>query len=712
MRIAEGLEAVVARLSNIPELQMDYDMILPAIAGASGVFAGFAVIYSKIRPRWLVAVNCWFCNKDTKVEYRHSDGWMCPSCQQYNGFTEEGDYNRDIPAQYCESLNHTYQRKDRQVKNQPSLALGNGFCQTCNLNQTLKVRALAEYTPIHPEDYDNEIDEYRKRLERTYALCRQCEATLHQMLGKQDSWLKPKLISWRLKQSAENKTQIITKNAAQPKIPFYLCVVRILAALLSLGILLSNIHHLQHHSGVQIVSLDLGINGEIYLTQINKFQLPLVILGLTMVLFAIFGAGKDILLVSDAITSFIWVGLLALTSSKKLLSSEDYNSLQVLISSAALLLTVWTVLVPRSFNNLIMTKPPLNKSAGSDLSSSNHDESCRTVDASLSDDLRDLTAMPTPSSRDLTSTPIPPKSNFSSVDANIDSGLESLKISTPYKSGHIHPPTPFSPRALFSDKPGYNPKISDTYCIQKNVNPPRISTKNITQSSWVAGGYWGSPMSPTRELAAHVVPKPISIHQNQVHTFPLSRSSSQSSGYISLTNGLAPYTSSHGPFSLPNSRHGSVCGDFERGSVFSEPAYKSWVPSVNIKPSDSVSQCSYGRGQARSDVQSVYSCASVFSGSSLQKTPPSPTGSTTCLFQDAMGNISENSNFSLNSRNFDNREHRTQSVVPVSNDTKLCSFGNHRSPWFAFFLGMSFAANGFLVFLLLSHSGVNIFGSK
>lgn len=81
----------------------------------------------------------------------------------------------------------------------------------------------------------------------------------------------------------------------------------------------------------------------------------------------------------------------------------------------------------------------------------------------------------------------------------------------------------------------------------------------------------------------------------------------------------------------------------------------------------------------------MYSCASVFSGSSLQKTPPSPTGSTTCLFQDAMGNISENSNFSLNSRNFDNRERRTQSVVPVSNDTKLCSFGNHRSPWFAFF---------------------------
>ncbi|XP_068231698.1 transmembrane protein 201 homolog [Palaemon carinicauda] len=691
---------------------MDYDMILPAIAGASGLFAGFAVLYSKIRPRWLVPVNCWFCNKDTKVEYRHSDGWMCPSCHQYNGFTEEGDYNRDIPAQYCESLNHTCQRKDRQVKNQPSLALGNGFCQTCNLNQTLKVRALAEYTPIHPENYDHEIDEYKKRLERTYALCRQCEATLHQTIGKQDSWLKPKLISWRLKQSAENKTQVLNNNVSSPKIPFYLRLVRVLAASVSLCILLSNIHRLQHHSGVQIVSLDLGIKGEIYLTQIGKFQLPLVILGLTMVLLAIFGAGKHILLISDAITSFTWVGLLALTSSKKLLPSEDYNSLQVLISSAAVLLTFWTVLVPRSFNNLIMTKAPLNKTMRSDISSSRHDESRRTVDSSLSDDLRDLTAMPTPGSRDLTSTPIPPKSNLSSIDANIDSGLESLKISTPYKTGIVHPSTPFSPRALFSDKPGYNPKINDTYCIQRNVTPPRINTKNITQSSWVAGGYWGSPISPSREFSAHIAPKPISLQPNPVHVFPLSRSSSQSSGYISLTSGLPPYSSSHGPFSLPNSCHGSVCGDFERGSVFSEPAYKTWVPPVNIKPSDSVSQCSYGRGQARSDAQSLYSCASGFSGPLLQKTPPSPTGSTTCLFQDAMGSASDNSNFSMNSRSFDNRKcHPQKSAIPV-NDNKGSSFGNQRSPWFAFFLGMSCAANGFLVMLLLSHSGVNIFGYK
>lgn len=33
--------------------------------------------------------------------------------------------------------------------------------------------------------------------------------------------------------------------------------------------------------------------------------------------------------VSDAIASFIWVGLLALTSSKQLISKKDYNPLQV-----------------------------------------------------------------------------------------------------------------------------------------------------------------------------------------------------------------------------------------------------------------------------------------------------------------------------------------------------------------------------------------------
>ncbi|KAG0711240.1 Transmembrane protein 201 [Chionoecetes opilio] len=142
---------------------MEYDMILPAVTGASGVFAGCAVLYSKLRPHYPVKVNCWFCNKDTKVAFRLRESWYCPACQQYNGFTEDGDYNRDLPAQYCESLNVTSRKhKEGSSGNQLKLALGNGFCQTCNLNQALKVRALADYTPIHPDNYDKEIEDYRR----------------------------------------------------------------------------------------------------------------------------------------------------------------------------------------------------------------------------------------------------------------------------------------------------------------------------------------------------------------------------------------------------------------------------------------------------------------------------------------------------------------------------------------------------------------------
>ena len=41
-------------------------------------------------------------------------------------------------------------------------------------------------------------------MERAYRLCRYCEASLHQTLGKQDSWLKPKLLSWKLEKNRQS----------------------------------------------------------------------------------------------------------------------------------------------------------------------------------------------------------------------------------------------------------------------------------------------------------------------------------------------------------------------------------------------------------------------------------------------------------------------------------------------------------------------------
>ncbi|KAG7171582.1 Transmembrane protein 201-like [Homarus americanus] len=674
---------------------MEFDMVLPAIAGASGVFAGSAVLYSKLRQRFPVKANCWFCNKDTK----------------------DGDYNRDIPAQYCESLNLPLTKhKEKKQKNLPTLALGNGLCQTCNLNQTLKVRALADYTPIHPDNYDKEIEEYRKRLERTYALCRQCEATLHQTLGKQDSWLKPKLISWRLHLTSENKAKFFTNAVSEyQRIPFYLHLLHMTGLLVSVALFLCNMHHLQQDSGIHLVSLNFGVELELYLATIYKFSSPMIVTGLSMLLMNIFSSGKETLLVSDAVASFIWVGLLALCSSKQLLPAKDYNSLQVLISGACVFFTLWTSLVPRNFKNTRMNmKARLNKSMVSETSSGNIDDSRCTLNGSVCDDINSLTPPFSPHRNESTISPVRLSANENHTVADtLDTTLSGLKISTPLKSNSMNRPnTPFSPKLLFSGKPGYNPKHNDTYCSQRSIgSPPRISTKNITQSSWVAGGYWGHPVSPSREFSQHVVPHLGPAQPGQPSMYPLSRSSSQSSGFVSQSSGLPPYTAAHGPCSLPTSCHGSHYGELDRGSVLSEPAYKAWGYSPSLYPSDSASQYNYSRcqGRAKSDAQSLYSCASVLSDCSLQRTPPSPTASSSYLYQTPHGNLSENSSNTNSSRNTTKVQTADTTVMEFKNNNPKQYMALYRNPWIAFFLGMSIAANGFLVAIIYLHADIKSF---
>lgn len=43
--------------------------------------------------------------------YCNRKAFVCPQCGQYNGFKEDGDYDRFIPEQRYEYLNPTPQRK-------------------------------------------------------------------------------------------------------------------------------------------------------------------------------------------------------------------------------------------------------------------------------------------------------------------------------------------------------------------------------------------------------------------------------------------------------------------------------------------------------------------------------------------------------------------------------------------------------------------------
>lgn len=99
------------------------------------------------------------------------------------------------------------------------------------------------------------------------------------------------------------------------------------------------------------------------------------------------------------------------------------------------------------------------------------------------------------------------------------------------------------------------------------LSPARLHLNKLTHSSWVAGGYWQNNHFPT-----YIPPSSFYCNQNSFSpNFPLSRSSSQSSGFAS--QGGTNYSS------LPNSRTGSVC-DADRFSVLSEPIYPSYAPPL------------------------------------------------------------------------------------------------------------------------------------
>ena len=66
-----------------------------------------------------------------QVAYADKNSWTCPGCEQYNGFTDDGDYNRD--PDFTSSSVAGVRFATNQSKS--DLSAGNGLCEQCNLNQ-------------------------------------------------------------------------------------------------------------------------------------------------------------------------------------------------------------------------------------------------------------------------------------------------------------------------------------------------------------------------------------------------------------------------------------------------------------------------------------------------------------------------------------------------------------------------------------------------
>ncbi|XP_050082151.1 uncharacterized protein LOC126569236 [Anopheles aquasalis] len=166
--------------------------VLPSVVIAVVIVFTLANLYLNIRRRFPVKVNCWFCNANTSVPYDQANCFVCPSCAQYNGFTADGDYNREIPEQYQQRYNGRYcytqprniTDDDKWGTTRSVASTGhNGLCFGCNRNQELKIHQLASFVPEDENNYDVEVEEYRKQLEQAYKLCGRCERILKRTLN-------------------------------------------------------------------------------------------------------------------------------------------------------------------------------------------------------------------------------------------------------------------------------------------------------------------------------------------------------------------------------------------------------------------------------------------------------------------------------------------------------------------------------------------------
>lgn len=160
----------------------------------------------KLRLVLLWRVNCWFCNNNFWIKFVNRNCWTCPKCEQYNGFTKDGDYNKTL-----------FNSSDQSIKTPKVFQKSppkNGLCKMCNINQQLKVVQLANFVPMNDRNFDAEVESYKAQLEKAYRLCSHCRKVLQMKLHKEkEQLLGSKLLENRSpdkrNQKKEKRNQIL-----------------------------------------------------------------------------------------------------------------------------------------------------------------------------------------------------------------------------------------------------------------------------------------------------------------------------------------------------------------------------------------------------------------------------------------------------------------------------------------------------------------------
>uniref|UniRef100_UPI00358FC039 transmembrane protein 201 n=1 Tax=Myxine glutinosa TaxID=7769 RepID=UPI00358FC039 len=181
-----------------------------------------------------VRVECWFCGQCTHVPYGNRDCWDCPSCEQYNGFREDGDYNKPIPAQYSELLNHPVVAGRWAVGEASKgtaqwLSSRHLLCRRCVNNQQLKIRNIARFQPRNEADFDAEAELYRHYLEQIYRLCQPCQTAVDYYIKYQDRHIRRRLVNLNIPLSLYSTIHTRGERATERCIPTHVVILRLAA---------------------------------------------------------------------------------------------------------------------------------------------------------------------------------------------------------------------------------------------------------------------------------------------------------------------------------------------------------------------------------------------------------------------------------------------------------------------------------------------------
>lgn len=517
-------------------------MTASTVIGATVGFVGLAAGISKLTGIEIPKpVTCWFCAHKQSVKFSQRNSWDCKSCGQYNGFSSDGDYNKSIKGQHSEAPIPMKSSFTQHGQYQPS---GNNLCDTCNRNQEMKIYQLRQFTPSNIKNEDKELQDYTAHLERTYRLCRTCEAKVRQVIGEQDSKLKQKFLAWKL--SLFRKSPLVSSQDSASEI--YLSVI-------------SRIVMISLAAIIWIASLQ-----ETPLKNVPEEMLKFVTKFISVP--QNFGYFE---LVTIAVPLALAVGY---CQSPTTSLSKSWR--HVLSIGAWLALFLQRVLEMTMFKCEIATLSLIfclisSLSFKKELSKQGKIEQKRTARKKLYQDLNEKIEEEEVemSSNSVTPTPSLPKNDdfylpnheiYQNSEEQCD--LSTLKINA--KMGKNEEEQ--RPKSPFSIK-NYSPNS----CNESTINFGDLTTRSgtflkpakfvynernrVAQSSWVAGGYW------------------LNSKPNEIGKQTLSRSSSQSSGIGSLTSAAA-LNQQLFVSSLPNSRVNSTCGEFqERFSIFSEPAF-------------------------------------------------------------------------------------------------------------------------------------------